>query len=65
MNKQNSDNIKKLIKYLIIGFIVALAVRYIPNKILSNNEIIMIGSVASITFGILDMYSPSIIINNS
>jgi len=65
MNKQNSDNTKNLIKYLIIGLIVSLAVRYIPNKILDNNEIIMIGAIASLTFGILDMYAPSIIINNT
>ena len=65
MNKQKSDNTKNLIKYLIIGLIVSLAVRYIPNKILDNNEIIMIGAIASLTFGILDMYAPSIIINNN
>ena len=65
MNKQNSDNTKNLIKYLIIGLIVSLAVRYIPDKILSNNEIITIGAIASVTYGILDMYAPSIFINNT
>ena len=65
MNKQNFNNIKNLIKYLIIGFIVCLAARYIPNQILSNTEIISIGAIASCTFGILDMYTPSITINNN
>ncbi len=60
MNKQVSDNKKNLIKYLLIGFIVALASRYIPTNIIKNEEIIMIGSIASITFAIFDMYSPSI-----
>lgn len=64
MNKQNSDNIKKIIKYLIIGFIVGLSARYIPSTSLDNNEIIFIGATASIVYGILDMYSPSIAIKN-
>ena len=64
MNKQNSDNIKKLIKYLIIGFIVGLSARYIPSTVLNNNEIIFIGATASIVYGILDMYEPSIVIQN-
>jgi hypothetical protein len=60
MNKQISDNNKNLIKYLLIGFIVALATRYIPSNTIKNEEIIMIGAIASITFAIFDMYSPSI-----
>ena len=63
MNKQVSDKKKNLIKYLLIGFIVALASRYVPRNIIKNEEVIMIGSIASITFGILDMYSPSIQVN--
>ena len=64
MNKENSDNIKKIIKYLIIGFIVGLSARYIPSTILPNNEIMCIGATASIIYSILDMYSPSIVIKN-
>jgi len=63
MNKQVSDKKKDLIKYLIIGFCVALSARYIPSYTIKNEEIIMIGAVASIVFGILDMYSPSIHVN--
>ena len=63
MNKQVSDKKKNLIKYLLIGFIIALAARYIPRNTIKNEEVLMIGAVASITFGILDMYSPSIKIN--
>ena len=60
MNKQ-----KNIIKYFLIGFIVAIAARYIPNHTLKNEELIMIGAVASISFAILDMYSPSIVIKNN
>lgn len=63
MNKQVSDKKKNLTKYILIGFIVALASRYVPQNTIKNEEVIMIGAVASITFGILDMYSPSIKVN--
>jgi len=63
MNKQVSDKKKNLIKYLLIGFIVALASRYVPQNTIKNEEVIMIGAIASITFGMLDMYSPSIKVN--
>jgi hypothetical protein len=63
MNKQVSDKKKNLIKYILIGFIVALASRYVPQNTIKNEEVIMIGAIASITFGILDMYSPSIKVN--
>lgn len=63
MNKQVSEKKKNLIKYILIGFIVALASRYVPQNTIKNEEVIMIGAIASITFGILDMYSPSIKVN--
>lgn len=65
MNKQESHKKKNLIKYLLIGFFVALAARYIPKHTLQNEELLMIGAVASISFGVLDMYAPSIVIKNS
>jgi hypothetical protein len=63
MNKQISDNKKNLFKYLLIGLIVAIAARYIPKMIITNEEIIIIGSIASITYAILDMYLPTIKVN--
>ena len=65
MNKQESNKQKNLIKYLLIGLIVALTARYVPHNTILNEEALMIGAVASIVFGILDMYSPSIIIKNN
>ena len=51
---------KKIVKYLLFGLIISISVRYVPSTQISNNEIIIIGAIASITFGILDMLSPSI-----
>ena len=63
MNKQESEKQKKIIKYLLIGLIIALSARYIPMQSIRNEESLIIGAIASITFGIIDMYSPSIVIN--
>jgi xanthine/uracil permease len=57
---QDPDFKKKLVKYLLFGLIIGISVRYIPNKQIDNNEILIIAAIASITFGIIDMYSPSI-----
>jgi hypothetical protein len=45
---------------MLIGLIVIMATRYIPDTILQTKEIIMIGTTSSIAFAILDMISPSI-----
>jgi hypothetical protein len=60
LKHKNSDYNKKLVKYLLFGLIVSISVRYIPSTQINNKEIIIIGALASITFGILDMISPSI-----
>ena len=51
----------RTIKYIIIAVMVGLACIFIPQgSPLLNNEIMMISFVASITFALLDMYSPSV-----
>ena len=51
----------RAIKYVIIAVMVALACVFIPqNSKLLNNEILMISLVSSITYALLDMYSPSV-----
>jgi len=60
---QDTDNQKKIIKYFLFGIIISMSVRYIPNTQINNKEILMIGAIASMSFAILDMISPSIIIN--
>lgn len=57
---QDPDFKKKLVKYLLFGLIIGISIRYIPTKQIDNNEILIIAAIASITFGIIDMYSPSI-----
>jgi hypothetical protein len=62
LKAQESDNKKKLVKYLLFGLIVSISVRYIPSNQIDNKEILMIGAIGSIFFGILDMVSPSIVV---
>jgi hypothetical protein len=60
---QDPDRKKKLIKYLLFGLIVGLSIRYVPTNRIDNKEILMISALASISFGIIDMVSPSIVVN--
>ena len=60
IKQSNLSHVQRLIKYILIGLIVMLATRYIPDNILQTKEIIMIGATSSIAFAILDMISPSI-----
>ena len=56
---------KRIIKYVLMGFIILVSVRYIPNQPIATKEIIMIGLISSIAFAMLDMVSPSVkVINN-
>jgi xanthine/uracil permease len=59
---QDPDRKKKLIKYLLFGVIVGISIRYVPSNRVNDNEILMIAALASITFGIIDMVSPSIVV---
>ena len=65
-NKLNTlEKTKRCIKYILMGFIILVAVRYIPNQPIETKEIIMIGLISSIAFAMLDMVSPSVkVINN-
>jgi hypothetical protein len=60
MEKQNKDLYHKLFKYLIIAFIMFVSVKYIPENKVSVKENTMISAIASITFALLDIISPSI-----
>ncbi len=61
----NSNKLQKLTKYILIGLIVIIATRYIPDNTLKTKEIIMIGATSSISFAILDMVSPTIRISQN
>ena len=60
MEKQNKDLYHKLFKYLIIAFAVFASVKYIPENKVLVKENTMISAIASITFALLDIISPSI-----
>jgi ABC-type Co2+ transport system permease subunit len=51
--------IKKIIKYLVEGIMVAIAAYAIPKKSLNIEEIVLIALTAAATFSILDTYVPS------
>jgi len=52
--------VKRVIKYLVEGLIVAIAVYAIPKKSLNMEEIVIIGLTAAATFAVLDVFLPSI-----
>jgi ABC-type Co2+ transport system permease subunit len=53
--------LKRVIKYLIEGFVVALAAALFPkNKKLNVEEIFFIGLTAAAVFALLDTFVPSV-----
>jgi ABC-type Co2+ transport system permease subunit len=55
-----NELVKRIIKYLVEGLMVALAAYAIPKKSLNLEEIGMIALTAAATFSILDTYVPVI-----
>jgi ABC-type Co2+ transport system permease subunit len=51
--------IKRIVKYLVEGLMVAIAAYAIPKRSLNIEEIILIALTAAATFSILDTYIPS------
>ena len=51
--------IKRIIKYLVEGLMVAIAAYAIPKRSLNIEEIVLIALTAAATFSILDTYVPS------
>lgn len=59
--KINRDELfRRTIKYLLMAFILALSIKYIPSNTLSNSEIIIITTIGIIAFTILDLYCPAV-----
>jgi len=61
----NNLKLERIIKYIIMGLVVVIATRYIPDILIPTKELIMIGATSSITFAILDMVSPAIKVNQN
>jgi hypothetical protein len=55
--------VKRAIKYLVEGLMVAIAAFAIPKKSLNFDEIALISLTAAATFSILDTYVPAIAVN--
>ena len=71
MRKDNNSKLntleksKRIIKYILMGFIILVSVRYIPTQPIATKEIIMIGLISSIAFAMLNMVSPSVKVTNN
>ena len=59
----NKEKCKIIIKYILMGLTMLVSLRYIPNQLLDNSELLTISFISSISFAILDMISPSILIS--
>jgi ABC-type Co2+ transport system permease subunit len=55
-----TEIIKRIIKYLVEGLMVAIAAYAIPRRSLNLEEITLIALTAAATFSILDCYIPNI-----
>jgi ABC-type Co2+ transport system permease subunit len=58
-----TELIKRIIKYLVEGIMVAIVAYAIPKRSLNIEEIILIALTAAATFSILDTYLPSMGVN--
>ena len=54
-----AELVKRIIKYLVEGLMVAIAAYAIPKRSLNVEEIVLIALTAAATFSILDTYGPS------
>ena len=55
--------VKRAIKYLVEGLMVAIAAFAIPKRTLNLDEVAMIALTAAATFSIFDTYIPSMAVN--
>lgn len=55
--------VKRAIKYLVEGLMVAIAAFAIPQRSLKLDEVALIALTAAATFSILDTYIPSMAVN--
>lgn len=54
-----SELLRRAVKYLVEGLMVAIAAYAIPKKSLNTEEVLLIALSAAATFSILDTYLPS------
>ena len=63
LNLDVQEILKRVVKYLIEGVMVAIAAFVIPQKTLKLDEIMLIALTAAATFSILDTYVPSLAVS--
>jgi|TARA_Y100000591_G_scaffold331554_1_gene365840 ABC-type Co2+ transport system permease subunit len=55
--------VRRAVKYLVEGIMVAIAAYAIPKKSLQIDEVLLIALTAAATFSILDTYVPSLAVS--
>ena len=65
INKVKNQNVYKAIKYILMALFIFIATKYIPQKLLKINEIVLITVSSTIVYIILDTVSPSVKVNIS
>jgi hypothetical protein len=55
-----NELLKRAIKYLVLGLVIAIVAYSIPKQRLKIEEIVVVGLSAAATFAILDIFAPSI-----
>ena len=58
-----NELVKRVIKYLVEGIVVALVAFAVPKKSLNVEEVVIIALTAAATFSILDTYVPSMAVS--
>jgi|SaaInlV_165m_DNA_1040744.scaffolds.fasta_scaffold34844_2 hypothetical protein len=59
-----NEFINKILKYILIGIITGLSLRYIPENPIPQQDILMVSFIISIGYAILDRILPSIYFEN-
>ena len=59
----NTEKCKRIVKYILMGLVTMSSLRYVPNQLIDTTTILTISCIVSISFAILDMVSPSILIS--
>jgi len=55
--------IRRAVKYIVEGIMVAIAAYSIPKQVLKMDEVLLIALTAAATFSILDTYVPSMAVS--
>jgi ABC-type Co2+ transport system permease subunit len=55
-----SELVKRIVKYLVMGLVIAVVSIVIPKKTLNVEEIVILALSAAATFSILDVFLPTV-----